>query len=94
MEDLKYFSKFDIFLQTLVNETALKSELESMKVTFQSEIDTKASQNDLQTLKVSIFIWYTTLYTYRTHAIITRGLYIFYPLFILKSGLYYRQFMD
>ena len=29
----------------------------------------------------------------RTRAIITRGLYIFYPLFILKSGLYYRQFM-
>ena len=25
---------------------------------------------------------------YRTHAIITRGLNIFYPLFILKSGLY------
>ena len=33
-------------------------------------------------------------YNYRTRAIITRGLYIFYPLFILKSGLYYRQFMD
>ena len=31
---------------------------------------------------------------YRTRAIITRGLYIFYPTFILKCGLYYRQLMD
>ena len=53
LEDLKYFSKFDIFLQTLVNETALKSEMESMKVTFQNEIDTKASQTAIQTPEVS-----------------------------------------
>ena len=29
-------------------------------------------------------------FNYRTRAIITRGLYIFYPTFILKCGLYYR----
>ena len=33
------------------------------------------------------------LFTYCMGANITCGLYIFYPLFILKSGLYYRQFM-
>ena len=33
-------------------------------------------------------------YIYRTRAIITRGLYIFYLTFILKCGLYYRQLMD
>ena len=38
--------------------------------------------------------WQFFFFIYRTRAIITRGLYIFYSLFILKSGLYYRQFMD
>ena len=42
------------FLQTIVNEAALRSELESMKITLQNESETKASQTDLQTLKVSI----------------------------------------
>ena len=41
------------FLQALVNEAVLRSELESLKVTFQNEVDTKASETDLQTLKVS-----------------------------------------
>ena len=35
-----------------------------------------------------------TIFRYRTRAIITRGLYFFYPLFYLKWGLYYRQLMD
>ena len=41
------------YFQLLVNEAALKSELESLKITFQNEVDTKASETDLQTLKVS-----------------------------------------
>ena len=42
-----------IFLQALFNETALRSELESMKVAFQNEIDTKVSQTAIQRPKVS-----------------------------------------
>ena len=30
---------------------------------------------------------------YRTRAIITRGLYYFYPIFLFRWGLYYRPFM-
>ena len=33
-------------------------------------------------------------FIYRTRAIITRGLYNFYPFFILKCCLYYRHLMD
>ena len=43
----------DPFLQAIVNETGLKSDLESMQVTFQSKIDTISSQADLQTQLVS-----------------------------------------
>ena len=43
----------DPFLQAIVNETGLKSDLESMQVTFQSKIDTMSSQTDLQTQLVS-----------------------------------------
>ena len=32
-------------------------------------------------------------FIYRTRAIITRGLYIFYPIFSINRGLYYRPFM-
>ena len=48
---LKYIPFFSIFLQILSNERALRSELESMEVTFKHKFDTKASE--LQTLEVS-----------------------------------------
>ena len=34
-----------------------------------------------------------TNFSYRTRAIITRGLYYFYPIFLFHWGLYYRPFM-
>ena len=40
------------------------------------------------------FVKVSKKYVYRTCTILTCGLYIFYSLFILKSGLYYKQFID
>ena len=46
------FFLFVVFiLQTIINETALRSELEAMKVTLKSEIDTKAFETELAHMK-------------------------------------------
>ena len=59
-----FHSDLIIFLQALVNKTALRSELESMKVAFENEIDTKASQTAIQRPDVSNYLAQHFPYTF------------------------------
>ena len=68
----------DSFLQAIVNETGLKSDLESMQVTFQSKIDTMSSQTDLQTQLVSkTFVQYVAnIYEVRMYLVMLNTYHI------------------
>ena len=70
----------------------MKERKQSAKVVRKSKVIYYMADEDLKYLKKK------TRYTegelrYRTRAIITRGLYIFYPIFDFHCGLYYRTFM-